>query len=60
VVLSLILPIPVIALVYFTARRRIMGALVNRPLTSVAAVLCAAVILVLNVILLGTTFGVRL
>ena len=60
VVLSLILPIPVIALVYFTSRRRIMGALVNRRLTSVAATLCAVVILALNVILLLTTFGVTL
>ncbi|HEX6799283.1 MAG TPA: Nramp family divalent metal transporter [Ktedonobacterales bacterium] len=60
VVLSLILPIPVIALVYFTSRRAIMGALVNRRLTSVAAVFCAAVILALNVILLLTTFGVIL
>ncbi len=60
VVLSLILPIPVIALVYFTAKRTIMGALVNRPLTTVAAGLCAAVILALNLILLATTFGVKL
>ena len=60
VVLSLILPIPVIALVYFTSRRKIMGALVNRRLTSVAATVCAAVILALNVILLLTTFGVTL
>ena len=60
VVLSLILPIPVIALVYFTAKRTIMGALVNRPLTTAAAGLCAAVILALNLILLATTFGVKL
>ena len=60
VVLSLILPIPVVALVYFTARRTIMGSLVNRPLTTVAAALCAAVILALNLILLATTFGARL
>jgi manganese transport protein len=60
VVLSLILPLPVIALVYFTSRRHIMGSLVNRRLTSVLAVLCAVVILTLNVILLTVTFGVTL
>ena len=57
VILSLILPIPVLALIYFTRRRDIMGTLVNRPLTSVLAVCCAVVILALNIILLYRTFG---
>lgn len=57
VVLSLILPIPVIALVYFTRRRDVMGTLVNGRLTTVAAIVCAVVIVALNVVLLYQTFG---
>jgi len=57
VILSLILPIPVIALVYFTARRDVMGTLVNHRVTTSLAIACAAVILALNVLLLYTTFG---
>jgi manganese transport protein len=57
VVLSLILPIPVIALVLFTRRRDVMGNLVNRRGTTVLAALCSAVILMLNVLLLYQTFG---
>ena len=57
VILSLILPIPVIALVYFTARRDVMGTLVNHRVTTALAIACAAVILALNVLLLYTTFG---
>jgi manganese transport protein len=57
VVLSFVLPLPVITLMLFTRRRDVMGSLVNRPLTSVLAALCAAVILVLNVLLLYQTFG---
>jgi manganese transport protein len=55
VVLSLVLPVPVIALVYFTSRRSVMGELVNRPLTSLAAAGCGLLILVLNIYLLITT-----
>lgn len=57
VVLSFVLPIPVVALVFFTRRRDIMGALVNRRLTTVLAGLCSAVILALNVLLLYQQFG---
>jgi manganese transport protein len=52
VVLSLVLPVPVIALIVFTSRRKVMGALVNRRLTTVLASACAVVILALNVVLL--------
>ena len=41
VILSFVLPVPVIALVIFTSRRAIMGTLVNAKLTSVLAS-CAA------------------
>jgi manganese transport protein len=60
VVLSLVLPAPVIALVLFTGRRSLMGDLVNRRLTSVAAVVCSALILCLNAVLLVETIGVPL
>jgi manganese transport protein len=57
VVLSFTLPIPVITLIIFTRNPRIMGALVNHRLTTVLASICAAVILLLNVLLLYQTFG---
>jgi manganese transport protein len=60
VVLSFVLPIPMIALVSFTRRRDIMGDLANRWLTNVAAVLGTVVILALNAVLLLQTFGVDL
>jgi manganese transport protein len=52
VVLSLVLPIPIIALIYFTRRRGIMGALVNRRTTTWLASVVATVILLLNFLLL--------
>ena len=57
VILSLILPIPVLALVYFTRRRDVMGKLVNRRFTTALALLFAAIILLLNVVLLFQTMG---
>jgi manganese transport protein len=60
VVLSLVLPIPMIALVIFTARRDVMGNFVNRRLTNVAAVAAAIVVLALNAVLLLQVAGVAL
>lgn len=57
VVLSLVLPLPVIALVHFTRQRAIMGILVNRRSTTVLAAACAVVILALNILLLYQTAG---
>jgi manganese transport protein len=57
VVLSFVLPLPVITLILFTRRRELMGTLVNRQITTLAACLCAALILGLNVLLLYQTFG---
>ena len=57
VVLSLILPLPVIALAHFTRRRDIMGSLVNRRLTTALSIAAAALILGLNLVLLFQTFG---
>ncbi len=58
VVLSFTLPIPMIALVMFTRRRDIMGGFANGPMTDVAAIVGAVVILLLNVVLLLQTFGI--
>lgn len=57
VVLSLALPIPMIALVLFTRRRDIMGEFANSRLIDVAAIAGTAVILALNAVLLAQTFG---
>lgn len=56
VVLSFGLPFAVIPLVRFTARRDIMGGLVNRRFTTGAASVVAALIVALNLYLLYDTF----
>ena len=58
VILSLALPIPMIALVHFTARRDIMGDFANGRMTTAAAVIGAAVVLGLNVVLLLELSGI--
>ncbi len=58
VVLSLTLPVPMIALLMFTRRRDLMGVFANGPLTQVAAVAGAVAIVALNVVLLLQTAGV--
>jgi manganese transport protein len=57
VVLSFGIPFALVPLVYFTSRRDLMGALVNRKVTTAVAVLVAAGIIALNVFLLAQTFG---
>ena len=57
VVLSFGIPFALVPLVYFTARRDIMGQLVNRPITTAAASLIAGVIIALNIFLLAQTAG---
>ena len=57
VALSFVLPIPVISLLLLTRRADVMGGLANRPLTNLLAGLFAAVVLLLNLLLLYTTFG---
>ena len=52
VVLSLVLPAPMIALLIFTARRDVMGSFANSRLTNAAAIVAAAVVLALNLVLL--------
>jgi manganese transport protein len=52
VVLSLVLPIPRLALVKFTARRDAMGEFANSRLTNVLAVTAAGFVCLLNGVLL--------
>jgi manganese transport protein len=58
VVLSIALPLPMIALLIFTARRDVMGSFVNSRLTNVFAVACTVIVLALNSVLILNTFGV--
>ncbi len=60
VVLSVVLPAPMISLVMFTRRRDIMGAFVNSRLTDALAILGTVVILALNLVLLAQTFGLEI
>src|ERR1700736_6487649 len=58
VVLSIALPLPMIALLIFTRRPDIMGAFANGRLTNLAALLGTIVVLALNLFLILQTFGV--
>jgi manganese transport protein len=60
VVLSIALPVPMIALLLLTDRRDIMGDFANRPLTRIAAWAGTAIVLALNAILLAQSFGLPL
>jgi manganese transport protein len=52
VFLSFGIPLALVPLVIFTRDRRLMGALVNRPATNVAAYIVTSIIVGLNVYLL--------
>jgi manganese transport protein len=56
VVLSFGIPFALVPLVLFTRDRELMGGLVNRRVTTVAASIVATVIVCLNVYLLEQTF----
>ena len=55
VILSIALPLPMIALVIFTGRRDVMGAFTNSRLTRIVALIGTAVVLALNVVLIAQT-----
>ncbi len=57
VVLSFGIPFALVPLVMLTRRRAVMGALVNRRMTTWAAVVVAGLIIALNAFLLAQTFG---
>ena len=57
VVLSLALPLPMIALLIFTGRRDIMGAFTNTRFTAALAIAGTAIVLALNLVLIAETFA---
>lgn len=56
VILSIVLPFPIIALIYFTQKKELMGVLTNKRLTTVLSLLVAIIILGLNIWLVAQTF----
>jgi manganese transport protein len=60
VVLSIALPLPMVALLMFTRRPDIMGAFANGRIINVAALFGTAVVLALNVFLILQTFGISM
>jgi manganese transport protein len=58
VVLSLVLPVPMISLLILTRRPDVMGASANSPYTSFAAIAAAGAVLALNGLLILDTLGV--
>jgi manganese transport protein len=58
VVLSLALPLPMIALLIFTRRADVMGQFANSRLTNLSAIVATALVLLLNAILILQTFGI--
>ena len=52
VILSIMIPLPMLPLLYYTAKKDLMGEFVNGKLTTASAVLVAAVIVALNVYLI--------
>jgi manganese transport protein len=57
VVLSFVLPMPVITLLLFTRRCDVMGILVNKRSTTILASICGAAIIALDTILIYLTFA---
>jgi manganese transport protein len=58
VVLSIALPLPMIALLMFTRRRDIMGKFANSRFTNAAAIVATVVVFGLNIVLILQTLGV--
>jgi manganese transport protein len=58
VVLSIALPLPMIALLMFTRRADIMGRFANSRLTHIAALFATAFVLLLNTFLIVQTLGI--
>lgn len=57
VILSIALPVPMIALIIFSMRRDVMGDFVTGPLIRILSILGAVVVLSLNFVLLADFFG---
>jgi manganese transport protein len=57
VILSIALPLPMIALLIFTGRRSVMGRFANTRLTMIVAIAATVLVMTLNAILIAQTFG---
>ena len=57
VVLSLALPVPMLALLYFTRQRRVMGDFASSNTVHALAILAAIIVLTLNTVLIVQTLG---
>ena len=55
VILSLMIPLPMIPLILYTSRRSVMGEFVNRKITTILGILAAVTIISLNAALLYST-----
>jgi len=60
VVLSITLPVPMIALLVLSRRRSIMGEFTTGPMMSVVAAAAAVGVLALNTVLLAQSLGVAM
>jgi manganese transport protein len=58
VVLSMVLPVPMIALLVLSGRRDVMGEFANGRLVRIAAIVASVVVLGLNFVLLAQTAGI--
>ncbi|MDG6904437.1 MAG: Nramp family divalent metal transporter [Nitrososphaerota archaeon] len=56
VILSLMIPLPMMPLVYYTSKRKFMGEFVNRRITIAVALMTVSLILAFNIFLLATSF----
>jgi len=54
VILSLMIPVPMIPLVYYTSKKKFMGSLVNRRILIILALITVVLILFFNTYLLAT------
>jgi manganese transport protein len=60
VILSIALPLPMIALLMFTRRRDIMGSFANSRATNTVAIVGTVIVLALNTFLILDTLGVSI
>ena len=60
VVLSIALPVPMIALLHFPSSRAVMGDFANRRRVVVVATAATAIVLGLNFVLLAGVFGLAI
>ena len=57
IILSLMIPLPLIPLIYYTSDKKLMGEFVNKKITTIAASVFALVILLFNAYLIYQTMG---